>query len=119
MEVRLMMMFIVMLSSSFLVWLVSSYFRCKSHTHSVDLPSASIIVCFYNEAWSALLRTVHSILDRTPSHLVHEIILVDDYSDLGKEFMEFFGLPVVFHVVSSSLYEIKRVCLVAFAASQV
>lgn len=48
------------------------------------LPSASVVICFFNEAFSALLRTVHSVLDRTPSYLLHEIILVDDHSDLGN-----------------------------------
>lgn len=48
------------------------------------LPSASIVICFFNEALSALLRTVHSVLDRTPAYLLHEIILVDDHSELGN-----------------------------------
>ncbi|XP_049543576.1 putative polypeptide N-acetylgalactosaminyltransferase 9 [Anopheles darlingi] len=47
------------------------------------LPKASIVIVFYNEAWSVLVRTVHSILDRTPSALIEEIILVDDYSNLA------------------------------------
>ena len=50
----------------------------------MSLPTASIIMCFYNEAWSTLLRSVWSILDKTPSHLLHEIILIDDKSDIGK-----------------------------------
>lgn len=43
-----------------------------------------MVICFFNEALSALLRTVHSVLDRTPPVLLHEIILVDDYSELGN-----------------------------------
>ncbi|XP_049293418.1 putative polypeptide N-acetylgalactosaminyltransferase 9 isoform X1 [Anopheles funestus] len=47
------------------------------------LPQASIVIVFYNEAWSVLVRTVHSILDRSPKELIREIILVDDYSNLA------------------------------------
>nr|XP_035924948.1 polypeptide N-acetylgalactosaminyltransferase 11 isoform X2 [Halichoerus grypus] len=57
---------------------------CKDKSYPVDLPVASVVICFYNEALSALLRTVHSVLDRTPAQLLHEIILVDDDSDFGE-----------------------------------
>ena len=41
-----------------------------------DLPSTSVVVCFHNEAWSVLLRTVYSILDRSPDHLVEQVRLL-------------------------------------------
>ncbi|XP_061660489.1 polypeptide N-acetylgalactosaminyltransferase 11 isoform X2 [Syngnathoides biaculeatus] len=56
--------------------------RCGDEAYPDRLPSASVVICFYNEAVSALTRTVHSVLDRTPARLLHEIILVDDHSEL-------------------------------------
>lgn len=58
--------------------------RCRVKVYPTVLPSASVVICFFNEAFSALLRTVHSVLDRTPAHLLHEIVLVDDHSELGN-----------------------------------
>ncbi|XP_064188644.1 polypeptide N-acetylgalactosaminyltransferase 11 isoform X2 [Anguilla rostrata] len=57
--------------------------KCKEKLYPLALPSASVVICFFNEAFSALLRTVHSVLDRTPAYLLHEIILVDDNSELA------------------------------------
>ncbi|XP_072432365.1 polypeptide N-acetylgalactosaminyltransferase 11 isoform X5 [Chiloscyllium punctatum] len=56
--------------------------KCKEKNYPMNLPSASVVICFFNEAISALLRTVHSVLNRSPANLLHEIILVDDNSDL-------------------------------------
>ena len=39
---------------------------------------------FVNEALSVLLRSIHSAIERTPPHLLKEIILVDDNSSNGE-----------------------------------
>lgn len=56
------------------------------------MPKATVIICFVNEAWSALLRTVWSVLNRSPPSLIHEIILMDDASDaewLGQHLLDY------------------------------
>lgn len=55
--------------------------ECKTLEYGDDLPDACVIVIFHNEAWSVLLRTVHSILDRSPEKYLKQIILVDDFSE--------------------------------------
>jgi polypeptide N-acetylgalactosaminyltransferase len=55
-----------------------------------NLGRASIIMCFHNEAWSVLIRGIYSIINRTPVDLLHEILLVDDFSDFGILIVNFY-----------------------------
>ncbi|KAK7491384.1 hypothetical protein BaRGS_00017362 [Batillaria attramentaria] len=62
---------------------------CEKLTYEHDLPTASIIIPFYDEWPSVLLRTVYSIVNRTPRHLLQEVLLIDD-----KSTMEELGEPL-------------------------
>ncbi|XP_028812363.1 polypeptide N-acetylgalactosaminyltransferase 18-like [Denticeps clupeoides] len=67
---------------------------CKNMTYPSSLPQVSIVFIFVNEALSVILRSVHSAMSRTPSHLLKEIILVDDNSsndELKEKLQEFVG----------------------------
>ncbi|KAJ8974484.1 hypothetical protein NQ317_001493 [Molorchus minor] len=55
--------------------------ECKHWVYPETLPMTSVIIVFHNEGWSVLLRTVHSVLNRTPKQILKEILLVDDFSD--------------------------------------
>ncbi|XP_075443001.1 polypeptide N-acetylgalactosaminyltransferase 15 isoform X1 [Ascaphus truei] len=56
---------------------------CLQQSYGEKLPTVSVIISFHNEAWSTLLRTVHSVLDTSPRKCLKEIILVDDLSHQG------------------------------------
>ncbi|KAI5732458.1 hypothetical protein M8J76_000430 [Diaphorina citri] len=53
---------------------------CKDKKYLSSLPTVSVVVPFFNEHWSVLLRTVYSVIIRSPPSLMKQIILVDDCS---------------------------------------
>lgn len=54
---------------------------CHNNKYDSPLPSTSVVIIFYNEIFSALMRTIYSVINRTPAKLLREIVLVDDNSD--------------------------------------
>ncbi|KAH8360789.1 hypothetical protein KR084_002286 [Drosophila pseudotakahashii] len=58
--------------------------RCRNLKYDEDsdgMKPVAVIVIFRNEQLVVLLRTLHSLVERTPKHLLSELILVDDHSD--------------------------------------
>ena len=57
---------------------------CMKLRYTLKNAQVSIVVPFYNEMWAVLLRTIHSILMRSPPDLLLEIIMVDDNSNFDN-----------------------------------
>lgn len=48
---------------------------CKEMQYNIDnLPTSSVIIVFHNEAWSTLMRTVMSVLLRSPPQLLEQVV---------------------------------------------
>ncbi|KOB78905.1 putative n-acetylgalactosaminyltransferase, partial [Operophtera brumata] len=59
----------------------SDYGMNIAASNHIAMNSTSVIIVFHNEGFSVLMRTVHTVVDRTPPTILHEVILVDDFSD--------------------------------------
>uniref|UniRef100_A0A4W6F8Q4 Polypeptide N-acetylgalactosaminyltransferase n=1 Tax=Lates calcarifer TaxID=8187 RepID=A0A4W6F8Q4_LATCA len=55
--------------------------ECKYWHYDEKLLTSSVVIVFHNEGWSTLMRTVHSVIKRTPRKFLAEIVLIDDYSN--------------------------------------
>lgn len=55
--------------------------ECKYWHYDENLLTSSVIIVFHNEGWSTLMRTVHSVIKRTPRKYLAEIMLIDDFSN--------------------------------------
>ncbi|XP_017047332.1 putative polypeptide N-acetylgalactosaminyltransferase 10 [Drosophila ficusphila] len=68
---------------------------CCQRKYLKNLPNVTVVMSFYNEHLSVLLRSISSIVNRSPPELLKEIILVDDASnfpELGQKLEDFIEL---------------------------
>uniref|UniRef100_A0A8C1D2I6 Polypeptide N-acetylgalactosaminyltransferase n=1 Tax=Cyprinus carpio carpio TaxID=630221 RepID=A0A8C1D2I6_CYPCA len=71
--------------------------RCIGREYPHNLPTLSVVLIYLDEALSVIQRAICSIINRTPAHLLKEIILVDDHSTND--------LKTQLHVYMSSINE--------------
>ncbi|XP_033976789.1 N-acetylgalactosaminyltransferase 7 isoform X1 [Trematomus bernacchii] len=55
--------------------------ECKYWHYDDRLMTSSVVIVFHNEGWSTLMRTIHSVIKRTPSRYLAEIVMIDDFSN--------------------------------------
>ena len=77
--------------------------KSEAAAGSIRLPNTTVIFCFCNEPAKSLHHSIYSVIDRSPRHLLHEFVLVDDGSDaphLQKPLEDFAAsLPVPVTIV--------------------
>ncbi|KAF0989696.1 hypothetical protein HZS_3402 [Henneguya salminicola] len=59
------------------------HWMCLEDKYSFHSTTVSVIIVFYDEGWATLLRTIMSVINRSPKFLLHELILVDDHSNMN------------------------------------
>ena len=57
---------------------------CLRHFETQHTTSVSVVMCMRNELIYLLLRTLTTIVRRTPQHLLREIVLIDDGSEVDN-----------------------------------
>ncbi|XP_054460819.1 N-acetylgalactosaminyltransferase 7 isoform X2 [Anoplopoma fimbria] len=55
--------------------------ECKYWHYDDRLMTSSVVIVFHNEGWSTLMRTIHSVIKRTPRKYLAEIVMIDDFSN--------------------------------------
>ncbi|XP_076040707.1 polypeptide N-acetylgalactosaminyltransferase 10-like [Oratosquilla oratoria] len=54
--------------------------KCREKKYRAKLPTVSLVIPVFEEHGHTLLRTIISVINRSPPHLIKEIIIVDDGS---------------------------------------
>ncbi|KAL5261290.1 hypothetical protein ACHWQZ_G007109 [Mnemiopsis leidyi] len=57
---------------------------CTNRTYTTSNTSVSVIINYHNELLSLVLRSLYTVLAAIPPHNLHEVILIDDGSDLAS-----------------------------------
>ncbi|XP_061736869.1 N-acetylgalactosaminyltransferase 7 isoform X1 [Nerophis ophidion] len=55
--------------------------ECKYWHYDDRLLTSSVVIVFHNEGWSTLMRTIHSVIKRTPRRYLAEVVMIDDFSN--------------------------------------
>lgn len=53
---------------------------CRTKEYPKNLTKVTVLIPFHDDDWMLFMRTVHSVLLRTPDHLLEEVLIVQDYS---------------------------------------
>jgi cellulose synthase/poly-beta-1,6-N-acetylglucosamine synthase-like glycosyltransferase len=72
---------------------------CLRHLDQTYTTTVSVVMCMRNELIYLLLRTITTLVKRTPSHLLREILLIDDGSEEDStpeitQFCEKMNIPI-------------------------